>query len=116
MNVEQHHEVADNQTKQTELGRESACTLLESIPVIAFYYYHYSARKLIHITEEGCIDLGIAWVWPACPRLCVAVAFATNTFNHTRWDSIVRPHTRQSGTLPRDHCGLLAMMLQSDYF
>jgi len=32
------------QTKQTDLGRESACKLLNSTSTIAIYYYYHSAR------------------------------------------------------------------------
>jgi len=43
---------ANAQTKQANLGCESACRLLPSTPTIAIYYY-YSARKLTLLYNLG---------------------------------------------------------------
>ena len=41
MNVEQRQAAADPQTKQTDLGCESACRLLSSTTTIAIYYWYW---------------------------------------------------------------------------
>jgi len=44
MDVERRQAAANRQTMPTDLGRESACRLPESLPTIAIYYYN-SAQK-----------------------------------------------------------------------
>ena len=95
---------ANLHTKPTDLERESAGCLLPFTSTIAVHY-HYSARKIVHLTDDGKLRRPIAVrMYSTCPRLYITVDVMTN--NCRWWNPILACLTLQSGMLPLDHWDL----------
>jgi len=61
MNVDWRRAVTNPHTKPTNLGCESACTLLESISTITIYYYYLAGQLILILPSMESRRLSQPW-------------------------------------------------------